>query len=57
MNYFGDILAYEGKPVETFFYSKELLLDNDYPLKVVVTTTNGYKDYVTKRIICRWHHE
>ncbi len=51
--YFGDILAYEGKPVETFFYSKELLPDTDYPLKVVVTTTNGYKDYVTKRVICR----
>lgn len=51
--YFGDILAYEGKPIETFFYNKELLPDTDYPLKVVVTTTNGYKDYVTKRVICR----
>lgn len=50
---FDDILVYDGEPVETFFYDKNLLPDTDYTLKVVIETKNGLQDYVTKKVICR----
>ncbi len=51
--YFGDILAYDGLPINVFSYDKSLLPDTDYEMKILITTDNGLQDYVTKRVICR----
>ncbi len=51
--YFGSILAYDGEPVTTFYYEKDILPDTDYTLKIVIETNNGLTDYVTKKVVCR----
>ena len=49
--YFGDILVYDGEPIETFRYDKNLLPDTDYTMKIEITTAKGGYDYVTKRVV------
>lgn len=51
--YFGDILAYDGEPIEEYSYQKSMLPDTDYTMKVEITTARGLVDYVTKRVVCR----
>ena len=48
---FGDIVVYEGAPLENFSYDKSLLPDTDYTLKIEIETERGLKDYVTKRVV------
>ena len=48
---FGDIVVYEGDPLENFSYDKSLLPDTDYTLKIEIETERGLKDYVTKRVV------
>jgi hypothetical protein len=50
---FGDILTYDGTPVDVFSYDKSLLPDTDYTLKVEITTASGATDYVSKRVVAR----
>lgn len=49
--YFGDILVYDGEPIETFRYDKNLLPDTDYTMKIEIQTAKGGYDYVTKRVV------
>ena len=48
---FGDIVVYEGEPLESFSYDKIFLPDTDYTLKIEIETEKGMKDYVTKRVV------